>query len=291
MHRRHVLAARAGDWPVPCRRTLTTPSNQEVALRLDIVFPAHNEERRIGRTLSAYRAAFSHPLTRFHVAMDACTDGTARVAAAHRRRDPRVQVHDFPKLGKGGVLSEAFARADGDLVGFVDADGATPPAEFGRLVEAAGAEGGAIASRSHPASVLPAPRPLTRRVTSAGFALATRRLLRLPYSDTQCGAKVLRRDVADSVIPHLRLRDFLWDVDLLLTARERRQRIVEVPTVWVDQDGSRVDAIADARSMGRSLLRLWWESRRRAPAGPPVHTDRSPVVRTPTRREVAHAGA
>lgn len=275
------------------------PLNQEVALRLDIVFPAHNEERRIGRTLTAYRAAFSDPRTRFHVAMDACTDGTARVVAEHRRRDARVQAHAFPKLGKGGVLSEAFARADGELVGFVDADGATPPAEFGRLAEAAAAEGGAIASRSHPASVLPAPRPLTRRVTSAGFALATRRLLRLPYSDTQCGAKVLRRDVADAVIPHLQLRDFLWDVDLLLTARERRQRIVEVPTVWVDQDGSRVDAIADARSMGRSLLRLWWEARRRpapasapaaSPAPAPARRERTSAVHAPTL-EVAHAGA
>ena len=235
-------------------------------LRLDIIFPAHNEEDRIGPTLDAYRAAFAHPATRFLVAMDACTDRTAQVVAEHRRHDPRVSAHAFSKLGKGGVLSEAFRRSDGDLVGFVDADGATPPAEFGRLVRAAETEGGAIASRSHPASVLPAARPLSRRLTSAGFALATRRLLRLPYRDTQCGAKVLRRDVADEVVPRLRVRDFLWDVDLLLTAREADQRIVEVPTVWVDQDGSRVDAVADARRMGRSLLRLWWEGRRRRPA-------------------------
>lgn len=231
-------------------------------MRLDIVFPAHNEEHRIGRTLTAYRAAFPDPGTRFHVAMDACTDGTEHVVDGHRRRDRRVRAHRFPKLGKGGVLSEALGRAQGDLVGFVDADGATPPAEFERLVDAARAEGGAIASRSHPASVLPAARPLSRRVTSAGFALAVRRLLRLPYGDTQCGAKVLRRDVADAVLPHLRTRDFLWDVDLLLTARRRGQRIVEVPTVWVDQDGSRVDAVADARRMGHSLLRLWWEAGR-----------------------------
>lgn len=227
-------------------------------MRLDIVFPAHNEERRIGRTLSAYRAAFPHPSTRFHIAMDACTDRTADVVDAQRRADRRVVAHRFPKLGKGGVLSETFRHADGDVVGFVDADGATPPSEFGRLVDAARAQGGAIASRSHPASVLPAARPWSRRLTSAGFALATRRMLRLPYRDTQCGAKALRRDVADVVLPRVRVKDFLWDVDLLLAARRTDQRIVEVPTVWVDQDGSRVDAVADARRMGSQLVRLWW---------------------------------
>ena len=232
-------------------------------MRLDIVFPAHNEERRIGRTLHAYRAAFPDPDTSFHVALDACTDGTADVVRAQSDVDPRVHVHTYDKLGKGGVLSETFRRADGDLVGFVDADGATPPAEFGRLVDVACAHGGAIASRSHPASVLPAARPLSRRVTSAGFAIATRSLLRLPYADTQCGAKVLRRDAAERIVPRLTVQDFLWDVDLLLAARDTRQRVVEVPTVWVDQDGSRVDAVADAKKMGRSLVRLWWAGVRR----------------------------
>ena len=39
-------------------------------------------------------------------------------------------LHEFPKLGKGGVLMETFRRCDADLVGFVDADCATPPAEL-----------------------------------------------------------------------------------------------------------------------------------------------------------------
>ena len=78
--------------------------------------------------------------------------------------------------------------------------------------EAADAVGGAIACRHHPSAVLPAPRPLQRRVTSAGFSFAVRRLLGLPYADTQCGAKVLRRDVIDDVLPALTTRDLLFDV-------------------------------------------------------------------------------
>ena len=156
---------------------------------------------------------------------------------AHADEDDRVELFEYPKLGKGGVIAETFRRADADLVGFVDADGATPPQELLRLAEASLIADGAIATRRHPAAVLPARRPFARRLTSAGFALAVRRLLGLPYRDTQCGAKVLRREVVEDVLPRLRARDLLFDVDLLAAATEAGHRIVEVPTIWIDQAG------------------------------------------------------
>ena len=238
-------------------------------MRLDIIMPAHNEEHRIGPTLDSYRAICSDRETRFIVALDACTDATADIVAGHAARDPRVVAHEFPKLGKGGVLMEAFARSDADLVGFVDADGATPPGELLRIAEAAGAVGGAIACRHHPTAVLPAARPLRRRITSAGFSFAVRRLLGLPYADTQCGAKVLRRDVVDDVLPALTTKDLLFDVDLLQVAADRGHRLAEVPTIWVDQDGSRVNAVKDTKRMGAGLLRLWAARRRRTREGVP----------------------
>jgi glycosyltransferase involved in cell wall biosynthesis len=248
-------------------------------LRLDIVMPAHNEEERIGRTLSTYREACADPDIRFLVAMDDCRDRTAEVVQDHARQDDRVELFEYPKLGKGGVIAETFRQADADLVGFVDADGATPPQELLRLAEVALQADGAIATRRHPASVLPARRTLARRLTSAGFALAVRRLLGLRYRDTQCGAKVLRREVVDDILPRLRARDLLFDVDLLATAAEAGHRIVEVPTIWIDQEGSRVSAVGDSGRMGASLLRLW--ARRRTKRA----TEPRPVAGS---REVVH---
>ncbi|HEY1539675.1 MAG TPA: glycosyltransferase [Solirubrobacteraceae bacterium] len=243
-------------------------------MRLDIVFPAHNEEHRIGRTLGAYRAGCPHPDTRFLVALDACTDRTAEIVREHRAQDDRVRLHEYSKLGKGGVIAATFRQSDADFVGFVDADCATPPAELLRLVETTAREGagvdGAIASRHHPAAVLPAGRSLMRRVTSAGFAFGVRRLLKLPYTDTQCGAKVLRRGAAQEIVARISQTDLLFDVDLLMTARDAGHRVVEVPTVWIDQDGSKVNPIADARKMGMSLASLWVAALRRRRFGPPL---------------------
>lgn len=231
-------------------------------MRLDIVMPAHNEEQRIDRTLRAYREACPQEGVRFLVALDSCTDRTGEIVRAHQRVDDRVKTFEYPRLGKGGVIAETFKQADADLVGFVDADGATPPRELLRLADAAARVDGAIASRRHPAALLPASRPLARVITSAGFARGVRLLMGLPYRDTQCGAKVLHRRVVRDVLPRLAARDLLFDVDLLAAARDRGWRVVEVPTVWIDREGSRVSALSDSRRMGTSLLRLWMRRRR-----------------------------
>ncbi len=229
-------------------------------MRVDIVIPAHNEEHRLGRTLAAYRAACTGPGYRFWVALDGCTDGTAAVAAGHAAADGRVRVLEYPKLGKGGVIMETFRRCDAELIGFVDADGATAPGEFRRLVRAAARADGAIASRRHPTAVVPAQRPIGRRIASAGFQLGVRALFQLPYADTQCGAKVMRRHVVESCLPLLSSRDLLFDVDLLLVANRLGFRIVEVPTIWVDRRGSRVRA-GDGHRMAASSVRLWLHHR------------------------------
>jgi glycosyltransferase involved in cell wall biosynthesis len=230
-------------------------------VQLDIVIPAHNEEHRIDRTLRTYRAQCTHPDISFHVALDRCTDGTERVVREHADEDGRVQPLRFPKLGKGGVLIEAFRRCDGDVVAFVDADCATPPTELLRLVDAVSHADIAIASRRHPASVLPSRRSVARRAMSAGFSFGVRRLFRLPYSDTQCGAKALRRDVVDHCLPFVSSRDLLFDVDLLVTARKLGYHVEEVPTVWIDQAGSRLRAGPESLLMAASALRLWLHHR------------------------------
>jgi glycosyltransferase involved in cell wall biosynthesis len=234
-----------------------TPSPKEPDVSLDIVVPAYNEEHRIDRMLQAYRASFTDGDVRFLTALDRCSDGTADVVRRHAAEDSRVELHEYPKLGKGGVIMETFRRCAADFLAFVDADCATPPSELQRLVEAACHADGAIACRWHPTAVVPVRRPMARRVASAGFAVAVRCLFHLPYRDTQCGAKVLRRDVAAAIAPLLSSRDFLFDVDLLLVARSLGYDVIEVPTIWIDQDGSHLDAYHEAKRMAASLLRLW----------------------------------
>lgn len=228
-------------------------------MSLEIVIPAHNEEHRIARTLAAYSSDLLQPDLTITVAMDDCTDNTGDIVDGYAAADERIRAVEYPRLGKGGVLSEAFRSSDADLVAFVDADCATPPSEIEVLTQTLSGTGAdiAIASRWHPTSVLPRHRSLGRRIASRGFATAVRKIFSLPYADTQCGAKVLTRQAAGRVLPLMSSRDFVFDVDLLLVARALQLQVAEVPTVWIDRDGSRVRMLHDTVRMAASLGRLW----------------------------------
>jgi len=238
-------------------------------ISLDLIVPAHNEAHRIGPTLEVFRRGLPHPDMRFIVALDNCDDATPEIAARHAVEDSRVEIHAFPKLGKGGVIRQAFNRCRADLVAFVDADGSTAPEQLAILVDEMHRADGAIASRRLPSSTVQGRRAMGRVAASVLFAWLVRHLFGLPYRDTQCGAKVIRREVLEVLLPRVTTSDYLFDVDLLLQADNQGYTIVEVPTVWVARPGSRVRLVRDLGDVTGSLLRLWMSQQgtwRRPPA-------------------------
>ena len=236
---------------------------------LTIVIPARDEARRLPPTLAAYIDAFGDAGVEILIVVNQSTDGTADLAAEWSGREPMVRHLVFEEaLGKGGAVHRGFAEARGDLIGFVDADGATPPEAFGDLVDALAARpeaGGVIASRWLPGSTILTPQPWTRRLASRMFNLAVRLMVGLRYRDTQCGAKLFRAAALRPVLPALRSTGWLFDIELILRLRQAGHDVDEVPTTWRDVDGSRF-------SMGRNLipvLRDLWKLRRDVGKQPP----------------------
>jgi hypothetical protein len=76
------------------------------------------------------------------------------------------------------------------------------------------------------------------------------------FSDTQCGAKLFRRSVLVEILDEVETADFAFDVDLLFAAHRRKLTIREVPTVWRERAGSRLDVRAAVPRMFLSLVRL-----------------------------------
>lgn len=220
-----------------------------------IVVPAYNEDRRIGGLLAA--------LAEFEGSVIVVADGTDRTADLVREfgfAHPELALVclEFPeRLGKGGGILAGFRAARTPFVGFMDADGSTSPAEMVRLFTFLCDADGSIASRWCPGAVVPVRQGLVRRFQSRAFNLLIRLLFDLPYTDTQCGAKVFRSAALDPVLDEMVLTGFEFDVELLWRLRRRGARVVEVPTVWYDQGGSKVGG-GDSVQMLRRLVELWW---------------------------------
>lgn len=229
-------------------------------MKLSIVIPAYNEEQRLPPTLAAYLAYFEPrygEAFEIIVVVNGSRDGTERVAREHMPSHPalRVLVEERP-IGKGGAIMMGFRAARGELIGFTDADGATPPEAFDDLVRNIGDAGAIIASRWFKESRVYPPQPLKRRIASRIFNFFVRWFFKVPIRDTQCGAKVITRAAVRDVLPEIGITRWAFDVDLLFKLRRAGYRIIEHPTTWHDVGGSQLRIGKASVEMFVAIVRL-----------------------------------
>jgi len=226
-----------------------------------LLIPAYNEEERIGPVLRRYAAYFrEHYAGRFQlvVVLNGCRDNTLGVVESAVAEFPEIRALEYVNpIGKGGALIEGLKLAGtADLIGYVDADGATEPDAFLDLVRHCKDVDCAIGSRWLPGAVINQTQSLKRRIFSRCFHILVEMLFHMGIKDTQCGAKVMRRGAIESIHSALRIADVAFDINLLYSLKRNGFTIREVPTVWTDQIGTKIRLNKGALGILLSVIRL-----------------------------------
>ena len=226
-----------------------------------ILVPAYNEERRIEPVLREYAQFFGKNFPgafQIVVVLNGCTDNTLGVVRRVAAEFPTVHALEFREaIGKGGALIEGLKLAvHADLIGYTDADGATPPHAFLELVRHVGVADCVVGSRWMRGAVIHQTQTGHRQFASRAFHLIIQLLFWLNIHDTQCGAKVMKRAVIEKIHPYLRIADMAFDINLLVAVKRAGFRILEVPTEWTDQAGSKVVLFHSSLTMFLSALRV-----------------------------------
>jgi len=162
-------------------------------------------------------------------------------------------------IGKGGALIEGLKLAHhGDLIGYVDADGATGPEAYLAMLPHLEDADCVIGSRWLPGSVLHQAQPTLRRLVSRCFHLIVEGFFWLHVKDTQCPCKLMRSDAAKKIHASLCIADLAFDVNLLVALKRAGFKIKEVPIEWTDIAGSKVTAslFRSSLTMFLSVLRV-----------------------------------
>ena len=224
---------------------------------MHLIIPAYNEEARLPTTLAslvAYASADPTHCGRLHVVVvdNASTDRTAEVARSFDCAALPVTVVRCDTPGKGAAVRAGVLSTDADVVGFMDADGATDLSAIAMgltLIE--GGADVAIGSRAVDGSLTMVRHSRLREI---GATVYRRQTVRIApgIADTQCGFKIMRGDVARRVFASLRCTGFSFDVEILGRAQRMGARIAEFPVVWVDVPGSTFRP-------GRHGIAAFWE--------------------------------
>jgi len=228
-----------------------------------LLIPAYNEEERIEpvlREIAHYFETNYDGKCQIIVILNGCRDNTLGVVERVAKDHPCISWENHPApIGKGGALIEGMRLAPlADLIGYVDADGASPPRAFHKLVKLTSKADCVIGSRWLPGAVLHQAQPWMRRFTSRCFHLVVQSLFWMNIKDTQCPTKVMRRAAAEKIHPHLMIADLAFDVNLIVSMKRAGFSVLEVPTEWTDKVGSKVTAslFRASLTMFLSVVRL-----------------------------------
>lgn len=222
-----------------------------------ILIPAYNEEARIEPVLREYARFFTENYSgkfQIVVVLNGCTDNTLGVVQKVAVEFPTVRALEFKQpIGKGGALIEGLKLASqNDLIGYVDADGATPPHSLFDLTKYVAQADCVIGSRWLPKSVLHQEQTTLRKFFSRCFHFIVEVLFLMRIRDTQCPCKLMRREAVEKIHSALRIADLAFDVNLLVSIKRAGFKILEVPIEWTDKVGSKVTS-----SLFRSSLTMF----------------------------------
>jgi glycosyltransferase involved in cell wall biosynthesis len=212
---------------------IAEPAEQRLRPVLSVVVPVFGGETTIVENVRIIRDAVRSGVgDSFEVIIvsDGSLDETAnRLLESEQGRLVRL-IHYDRNLGKGYAVKAGGLAARGEWVAFVDADLDVDPASIGTYLDVARREGldFAIGSKRHPDSEVVYPR--SRRIASWCYQTLNRVLFGLDVRDTQVGLKVFPRSVAREVLPLVLVKQYAFDLELLVVGRALgHARVRELP--------------------------------------------------------------
>ena len=138
----------------------------------------------------------------------------------------------------------------------------TPFEEIDRFLQAlADGEDVAIGSRSMSGSDVEIRQPLHRAIAGKLFGAFTRLVLLPGISDSQCGFKFFRREVAQDLFTRQRLTGWAFDAELLFLAQRLGYSIVQIPVRWLNDPNTKVRMLSAGPKMLADVLRIRWMHR------------------------------
>ncbi len=225
---------------------------------LSVVIPAYNEETniRLGVFEKVYRYLEARDYTwEVIIVDDGSSDSTVALAEEFIEHNEHFSLVKNPHQGKAATVMTGMMKAKGEIVLFSDLDQATPLKEVEKILPWFD-KGFDVVIGSRKAKREGA--PMLRRLMARGFMILRTVVLGLKgISDTQCGFKAFRQNVAREIFQHLSLyREQKtvngamvtagFDIEVLFLAKILGYKIKEIPVEWHYVETRRVNPLKDS---------------------------------------------
>ncbi|MDO6738188.1 glycosyltransferase [Wenyingzhuangia sp. 2_MG-2023] len=239
-------------------------------MKTGIIIPCYNEAKRLNTKAFA---EFANNHNDFHICFvnDGSSDNTLEVLESVEKCSPEnISVIDVKiNAGKAAAVRSGVKYLqqfeDVSYVGFIDADLSTDFEDFKNLVKTLKSnEDLTFVYGSRGKGEGEIERNFFRNVFSKIIKSIVFLILGLPIEDTQCGAKVFKKEIINIAYGRTFLTRWLFDVEIFIRlkeyygSKEVMTKIYEQPlTRWVHVDDSKL-GMKDAIQIPYKLLSIWF---------------------------------
>ncbi len=235
---------------------ITYPANKNKFIQdkvIGVVIPCYNEEKRL---MSEEFQKFVNSNLSYHLCFvnDGSKDNTLEVLySLKNQNEGRISVYDCAQNGgkaeavRLGMLHLA-KQQQFDYIGFLDADLSTNFEDFDTLVDTIKNSDFKIVSGSRITRMgADIEKESARAIISKTINFIIRKTLGMDFKDTQCGAKIMTKDVVEDTFQTKFLTKWLFDVEIFMRMRQKyglekaKTLLCEKPlNRWVHMDGSKL---------------------------------------------------
>jgi len=220
---------------------------------IGVVIPCYDEELRL---LSDEFRSFVDSNLGYHLCFvnDGSKDNTLQVLEKLREgNEDHISIYDCEKNGgkaeavRLGMLHLA-KQEQFNYIGFLDADLSTDFGDFHDLVNTISNSNFKIVSGSRMARMgADITKESARAIISKIINLIIRKTIGMDFNDTQCGAKIMSKDVIENTFQEKFLTKWLFDVEIFMRMKkiygdeETKKLVCEQPLKrWIHADGSKL---------------------------------------------------
>ncbi|APU09964.1 transcriptional regulator [Cellulophaga lytica] len=257
------------------KRIVGAPTEAKTAKKVDgaqmlqkncvgVVIPCYNEADRLS---SAEFKDFAQKNLGYHLCFvnDGSTDNTLEVLEELRKESENtISVYNCKKNGgkaeavRQGVLHLA-KDSQFDYIGYLDADLSTDFRDFDELVKTIENSEYKIVSGSRISRMgADITKESARKIISKTINLIIQNILKMPFKDTQCGAKIMDREIATTMFNKKFITRWLFDVEIFMRMKKKygkdnvQQLICEQPLKrWIHADGSKLSMKDSIKIVGQ----------------------------------------
>ncbi len=229
-----------------------------------VVIPCYNEEERLSRSVFQ---DFTSKNLGYHLCFvnDGSTDNTLALLEELRKgNEDTISIYNCEKNGgKAEAVRQGILHLSKDpqldYIGYLDADLSTDFRDFDGLVQTLEKSEFKIVSGSRISRMgANIAKESARKIISKTINLIIQGILGMPFKDTQCGAKIMDREIATSMFNKKFITRWLFDVEIFMRMRKHYGKekvqglICEQPlNRWVHADGSKLSMKDSVKIVGQ----------------------------------------